>query len=97
MREFKGLGACLLISLIKPILRHLQYAYSKQKPRDTLFTISGDLWMCGRQMDWNIMNIARILVFLDDLVEVLPGICGEFDVVCLLLEGLARLLGMALL
>ncbi len=58
---------------------------------------SGDFCMCGSQTDRNIMNIAQILVFLDDLFEVLPGICGEFDVVCLFPEGLAHLLGTALL
>ncbi len=64
MREWKGLGARLLFSTIKPVAPYLQYAYGKQDPRGPLFTRSGDLYMCGSQTDW---NTARILVFLDNL------------------------------
>ncbi len=52
---------------------------------------SGHLCMCGSQTD---RNTARIKVFLDDL---LSGIWSEFDEICFLLKGGARLLGHALL
>ncbi len=67
VRECKGLGAHLLISTIKPVIRYLQYAYiyGKQEPRGPLFTRKWYLRMCGSQTD---QNTARILVFLDDIL-----------------------------
>ena len=58
---------------------------------------SGDLRMCGSQTD---RNTARILMFFTVLWQsfnVLSGIWCEFDVMCFLLQGGARLLGHALL
>ncbi len=47
--ECKGLGAHLLISTIKPVVRYLQYAYIyvKQEPHGPLFTKEAAICACA--------------------------------------------------
>ena len=85
MRKCKGLGVSIDFNnkACHPVPTIRIHVYAKQEPCGTLFTRKWRLVYVLQPTD---RNIVRILVILDD---VLSGIWSEFDVVGLLLEGLA--------
>ncbi len=58
---------------------------------------SGDLHVSAAKQTGIPLKLSCFSLFLDDLLRFLSGICCEFDVICFLLQGGARLLGHALL
>ncbi len=64
---------------------------------DLCFQGSGNLRMCGSQTDRNTTRILMFCTVFGYSFDVLSGIWCEFDVMCVFLQGGARLLWQALL
>ncbi len=86
------------VSIKKHVVRYLQcrgiHIYGNRNPVDLCFQGNDNL---RRQTDWNMTWILLFLMVCWCFVWHLVWICPLADVVCLLLEGHARLLGTALL
>ncbi len=100
MHECKGLGACLLISTIKLVVRyynaHIYNVYSKQEPRGPKSFVYKEVSICACAVAKQ-TGIPLEFSLFGRSFDVLSSIWSEFDEICFLLKGGTRLLGHALL
>ncbi len=90
VHKCKGLGARLLISTIKPVIRYLQnaYIYGKQELHGPLFTRK---WRFAYVRQLNRLEYRSNFSVFGRSCAVISRIWCEFDVMCFLLQGRAHL------